>query len=101
VSPGGISHARYLCKRLRSEFPDLKIVVGVWGEKGGLEASRELLLATGADQVGATLLQTRDQIGNIAPLISSAVGFDEGSDDRGGTLSDIQREKSDVSTRSV
>ncbi len=29
--PGGLAHTRYLCKRLRSRFPDLKIVVGRWG----------------------------------------------------------------------
>jgi predicted PurR-regulated permease PerM len=30
VSPGGISHTRYLCKRIRAKFPDLKVVVGRW-----------------------------------------------------------------------
>ena len=28
VQPGGLTHTRYLCKRLRAQFPDLKIVVG-------------------------------------------------------------------------
>ena len=31
VAPGGLSQARHLCKRLRSQCPELKIVVGRWG----------------------------------------------------------------------
>jgi len=72
VAPGGLAHARYLCKRLRTQFPDLKIVVGLWGFKGELAESRESLVAAGADQVGITLLQTRDQIGNLAQLVLPA-----------------------------
>jgi predicted PurR-regulated permease PerM len=29
--PGGLAHTRYLCKRLRARFPELKILVGRWG----------------------------------------------------------------------
>jgi predicted PurR-regulated permease PerM len=29
--PGGLAHTRYLCKRLRTRFPDLPILVGRWG----------------------------------------------------------------------
>src|SRR5262249_26437827 len=37
LPPGGVSHARYLCKRLRGHFPELKILVGRWGQKDGFE----------------------------------------------------------------
>ena len=31
VAPGGLNQARHLCMRLRSQCPELKIVVGRWG----------------------------------------------------------------------
>ncbi|HZT82092.1 MAG TPA: AI-2E family transporter, partial [Gemmataceae bacterium] len=31
LPPGGLTHTRYLCKRLRAHFPGLKVLVGRWG----------------------------------------------------------------------
>jgi hypothetical protein len=59
VAPGGLSQARHLCKRLRSQCPELKIVVGRWGLHDEKEADREHLLAAGADHVETTLLDTQ------------------------------------------
>jgi len=59
VSSGGLAQARYLCKRLRARFADLKIAVGRWGM--GSEDTSGILLA-GADRVGTTMLETREQI---------------------------------------
>jgi predicted PurR-regulated permease PerM len=59
VPPGGLAQTRYLCKRLRARFPDLKIAVGRWGT--GSEDSNSILLA-GADRVGTTMIETRDQM---------------------------------------
>jgi predicted PurR-regulated permease PerM len=59
VPPGGLAQTRYLCKRLRSRFPNLKIAVGRWGI--GSEDSSSILLA-GADTVGITMIETRDQV---------------------------------------
>jgi len=59
VPPGGLSQTRYLCKRLRARFPDLKIAVGRWGS--GSEDSDSILLA-GADRVGTTMIETREQM---------------------------------------
>lgn len=72
VHPGGQAHSRYLCKRLRNEFPDLRIVVGLWGFTGELNGAGDSLLSAGADQIGTTLLQTRDQIGSLSQLISES-----------------------------
>jgi predicted PurR-regulated permease PerM len=60
LPPGGLTQTRYLCKRLRARFPDLKIVVGRWGT--GSEDSNKILLAAGADKVGTTMIETRAQI---------------------------------------
>jgi predicted PurR-regulated permease PerM len=73
VPPGGLAHTRYLCKRFRAQFSDVKIVVGLWGfTDEQLEASRKSLLSAGADQIGTTLLQSRDQISNLGQLISDS-----------------------------
>jgi predicted PurR-regulated permease PerM len=42
--PAALMHARYLCRRLRSRFPDMNLVVGLWGAKGDL--------AKAADRIG-------------------------------------------------
>jgi predicted PurR-regulated permease PerM len=90
--PGGVAHTRYLCKRLRSQFPDLRILVGRWGLKnlGGVpdliakpgadqgattipEAGADSLASTlkeaGADLVASTLLETRQQLCSLLPVL--------------------------------
>jgi hypothetical protein len=59
VPPGGLAQTRYLCKRLRARFPNLKIAVGRWGT--GSEDRNSILLA-GADKVGTTMIETREQM---------------------------------------
>ena len=72
VPPGGLLHARYLCKKLRAAFPDLKILVGRWGPPGLGGDGTETLVAGGADAVGATIMATRDQLGQLVPPLVSA-----------------------------
>ena len=71
VQPGGLDQARYLCKRLRSQFPDVKIAVGLWGFQNNLEESRNSLLSAGADEVSTNLVETRDQITNLGQRLSN------------------------------
>ena len=59
VPPGGLAQTRYLCKRLRARFPNLKIAVGRWGT--GNEDSNSILLS-GADKVGTTMIETCEQV---------------------------------------
>jgi predicted PurR-regulated permease PerM len=59
VPPGGLAQTRYLCKRLRARFPNLKIAVGRWGT--GSEVSNSILLS-GADKVGTTMIETCAQM---------------------------------------
>jgi predicted PurR-regulated permease PerM len=65
VAPGGLTQARYLCRRLRSGFPTLPVAVGCWGQRRDPQKARKLLLSAGADQVLATL---RDAAGQLAQL---------------------------------
>jgi hypothetical protein len=59
VPPGGLAQTRYLCKRLRARFPNLKIAVGRWGT--GSDDSDSILLS-GADKVGTTMIETCEQM---------------------------------------
>ena len=65
VPPGGLAQTRYLCKRPRARFPDLKIAVGRWGT--GSEDSNSMLLA-GADRVGTTMIETREQMIQLSQI---------------------------------
>ena len=74
-SSGQASHTRYLCKRLRARFPNLRIVVGHWGLAQGESAQvRAELEAAGADYTGITFMETRQHLQLIdsfdAPPIS-------------------------------
>jgi hypothetical protein len=71
VPPGGLSHARYLCKRLRACCGDIKIVVGRWGLKSPQEKDREQLIAAGGDYVGFSLGETRNQILSLLPVVAA------------------------------
>ncbi len=69
--PRGQAHTRLLCVRLRSRFPELKIIVGRWGLNQDVEKKREQLLSAGADEFATTLDETRRQIETLAPLAAS------------------------------
>ncbi|HEV3258358.1 MAG TPA: AI-2E family transporter [Gemmataceae bacterium] len=69
LPPGGLTHARYLCKRLRSQFPELKILVGLWGQTADVAQAKERLRSAGADQVATRLLDSRAQ---VIPLVQVA-----------------------------
>ena len=43
------THTRYLCKRLRARFPDLRIIVGRWGLRENVARARRQLEAAGAE----------------------------------------------------
>jgi hypothetical protein len=68
VAPGGLTHTRHLCKRLRARYPDLKLVVGRWGLHEEREEDAPQLVAAGADRVAMTLLEARDRIVELSPL---------------------------------
>jgi predicted PurR-regulated permease PerM len=62
LAPGGLAQARYLCRRLHSQFPTLRIVVGRWGCRRDPKKSRKVLLQAGADRVVTTLREARGQL---------------------------------------
>ena len=72
LPPGGLAHTRLLCKRLRSRYPDLKIVVGRWGLQGGFDRNRDQLASAGADSFATTLRETATQLVQLGHFLQSA-----------------------------
>ncbi len=71
LPPGGLSQARYLCKRIHQQAPGVKILVGRWGERDNKERTEKRLLAAGADQVAWTLGDSRAQIVPLLQVVSA------------------------------
>ena len=67
LPPGGLAQARRICKRLRTEFPNLKLVVGRWGPLGEAEDAT-FLIEAGANQVADTLMGSSHQINELSQL---------------------------------
>jgi predicted PurR-regulated permease PerM len=63
LPPEGLAHARYLCKRLRAQFPELRILVGRWElENYDGPKARQRLQSAGATHVANSLLKFREQL---------------------------------------
>src|SRR4029078_12916801 len=63
--PAAVMHARYLCKRLRSQLPQVRLVVGLWNAQGDLAKAPERI-GCGAIVV-ATLADAQEQIDRWKP----------------------------------
>ena len=55
VAPSTIIHARYLCAKVRSQYPRMKIVIGLWGISENLKNAEERLRASGADEIATSI----------------------------------------------
>jgi hypothetical protein len=69
VPPGNLAHCRHVCKRLRRQFPDIKIAIGRWAPQS---AGNDLdqLQGIGADFIAETLDETRNQLEAWLPVLS-------------------------------
>ena len=74
IPPGGLSHASYFCKRLRSHSSQLKIVVGRWDPGGADSRAQDRLLAAGADQVEWSMAATARRVDAFAANPGALVG---------------------------
>jgi hypothetical protein len=54
VPPTNLRRARYLCKKLRVRFPEMKLVIGFWGDEEQLASARERLSGCDLDGVVST-----------------------------------------------
>jgi predicted PurR-regulated permease PerM len=71
LPPGGLAHTRYLCKRLRQRFDDVRIAIGLWGLEGDTADARKLLAEAGADHIATTMLETRSQLAEWLPVFDA------------------------------
>lgn len=70
LPPRGLSHARYLCKRLHEGSPDLQIVVGRWGQTRNSKLEREQLEEAGASFVTTSLVEIIQLLNSRLPLLA-------------------------------
>ena len=75
LPPFAVGQARSLCKRLHARFPELKIVVGLWGFAGGVPKAQERVGSTCTDAVATSLSEALLQVRRLAEF---------GADDRAG-----------------
>jgi predicted PurR-regulated permease PerM len=73
LPPGGLAHARYLCKRLREASPEIEIIVGRWGSQRNSKLDRERLKQAGASFVTTTLLETQKLLESRLPLLTRVI----------------------------
>jgi predicted PurR-regulated permease PerM len=78
LPPFSAASARSLCKRLRSSFPNRRIVIGVWHLDGGAEVARERIGPGAADLIVTKLSEAIAEVqrltsdGALAETISKA-----------------------------
>jgi predicted PurR-regulated permease PerM len=76
LPPRASSKTRYLVKKLRASLPDLKIVVGRWAPSALADDSVQPLIDAGADRVGSTLFETREQLRQLAQFLQPTPASD-------------------------
>jgi predicted PurR-regulated permease PerM len=72
---GLAARTRYLSKRLRARYPELRIVVGRWGLREEDGTARRHLQAAGASYVATTLVETREHLQTVyglEPVVTAA-----------------------------
>ncbi len=70
VLPTSATHARYVCMKLRRQFPDLKIITGLWGFPKDSQENTALLREAGANGIVTTVMDACDQIEQYAPPVT-------------------------------
>lgn len=66
VAPSTIIHARFLCTKLRARFPQLKIIVGLWGATERVAEATKRLHDSGADEAVVSLAAAVTAISGFA-----------------------------------
>jgi predicted PurR-regulated permease PerM len=84
LPPGATTHSRYLVKRLRSRFPELKIIVGLWTVPGALERAKQRLSSAGTSLVVGSLEKAVEELRQVVqPLMVTTAA--EAKEEAAGT----------------
>jgi predicted PurR-regulated permease PerM len=68
LPPSASSKTRYLVKRLRAAFPNLRIIVGRWAPPALADENAQVLRDAGATHVASTLIETRDYLATLVDV---------------------------------
>lgn len=61
MPPMAVTHARYMCKRLRSSLPEARLIVGMW-HATDVQRAKDRLQAGGEESVVATFTEAIDRL---------------------------------------
>lgn len=66
MPPAALSHARYLCKKIRAKFPEIHLLVGIWNAQGNLDRLQKRLTVNGSLRIAA---QFDDALATIHQMV--------------------------------
>lgn len=93
VTPSTIIHARYLCKKVRTRFPKVKIIIGLWNATENITEATGRLRDSGADEVVVSLAEAVEQILKSTPLLTegmSTASIPDDEEERLAALAELQ-----------
>jgi predicted PurR-regulated permease PerM len=71
LPPSPPSKTRYLVRKLRAALPEVRILIGRWGPESLSDEERASLMDAGANHVATTLIETRNELRNLAVYTGS------------------------------
>ena len=85
VPPQAVTHAAYLCKRLKRRFPGARVLVALWTAENS-ENAKARLREAGADEVACRLSEALEQLRQMAvPVVLALQNEKGGEPQRSGT----------------
>jgi hypothetical protein len=79
LPPYAFSAARAMCKLVRERFPQLKVVIGVWGFSGDTEKAKARFERTPPDRLLTSMAQAIEQIQELIrppePVTPAVIGL--------------------------
>jgi hypothetical protein len=60
--PAGMAHARYLCRRLRQQLPEITFIVGLWSAPGQIKKAVERIGSPATTLIIATLAEAQGAV---------------------------------------
>lgn len=71
LPPGGVTHARYMLTRLRQRFPDVRLLLGRWGQEAAEEDARNQAVKN-IDGIDRTLADSRKRLAELHAVLAPA-----------------------------
>ena len=65
LPPSAVTHSRYLCKRLRQRYPEIKMLIGLWAFRGNIERAKQRIACDDHTLMDITLAGVLNQLEQI------------------------------------